>query len=242
MAQVKCPDESPAWFEAVEKNIPRAELPLHGITKCGYRVSIICARIRGLIDTRDMGELLSNMPSILEEVDQLDVEMTVRLDEVAARWADPLDLRNLGLSNYGRSFLIRMRYSILELLFTASKTPDYPVDLIDMRQQREYCVALIRTLADQVLLTVPHILGPEILDLPSDSFKTSRPRSWSDALRLLWPLRLLGSSPVVLPEQKQSAEDGLGRIAYRVGIRQAVSPYFGSAIRLREEAMRGALL
>ncbi|KAL4809858.1 hypothetical protein BDV18DRAFT_156238 [Aspergillus unguis] len=71
--------------------------------------------------------------------------------------------------------------------------------------------------ADRILSTVPQLL-PE---------KSSSPPGWADTLRLLGPLRIVLASPGTLDSQKETARVSLKRIAYEVGIRQAVGSFFG---------------
>ena len=122
---------------------------------------------------------------------------------------------------------MRLHFSILELLFHAAKLPNLPIYLYeDIARRRQVSILQSQVRADRILKTLP-IFMPKLSDLPAEE-QGARLANWADSLRLLWQIRLIASSPVVLENQKKAAELALLRTGYEVGIMQALGTYYAN--------------
>lgn len=70
---------------------------------------------------------------------------------------------------------------------------------------------------------------PLFLAKPSDQSAAEGklpPANWADSMRLLWQIRLIASSPVLLEMQKSAAQSALLTMGYEVGLMQAMGNYY----------------
>jgi hypothetical protein len=133
----------------------------------------------------------------------------------------------LHIQNYIDACLLRIDQSMLQLLSHLSEQPGHSTgQLEEIERLRRLTVLQSQGRADRILETVPRLLPPSI----SNSMGASG--NWANSLRLLWPLRLVASSPFLLVRQNASAYSTLARIGYEVGIMQAVGGYLSAYQKL----------
>lgn len=77
-------------------------------------------------------------------------------------------------------------------------------------------------MVEEIIEGIPYAFGDPST---ADDLVTSRPRLWSDALRILWSLQLVTWSPLTLPHQTDVARAALKRIGYGMWIRKALIEY-----------------
>lgn len=143
-----------------------------------------------------------------------------------------VNVENLHISNQYRTFYIRALQHVLELVETR-QFPDG--DGLPPDQSARISISIrntMRSLVDGVLSTASLVL--DSLQAESDRrspvgkgrSKFTRPIYWCDALKQLWPLRILGARKYLLDEdQITSHESMLRRLSNDFCIRQAVAVY-----------------
>lgn len=131
----------------------------------------------------------------------------------------------LRIRNYADASFICLYYSILELLYYVAKSSDRPIDqLKEISRLRRLNILQTQARANRILATLPHFL-PKPSNVSEEAPETGL-TNWADSLKLLWQIRVIAFSPVVLESQKRVAESALLRTGYEVGIMQAVSSYY----------------
>jgi hypothetical protein len=196
------------------------------------------SRARALAEMGSQEEMLPAAIFAIEACNDLERRMSEKfghlvpcsLSESAAQPAvvdDHRQVQALRLRNYIDATFLRLYYSILELLFHAAKFSDHSMD---QREEigwlRQLHILQSQARADRILMTL-QIFLPNPSD-QSGAAKGSILANWADSVRLLWQMRVLASSPVLLERQKTAAQSALSRLAHEVGLMQALGRYYAS--------------
>ncbi|KAE8346102.1 hypothetical protein BDV24DRAFT_158899 [Aspergillus arachidicola] len=122
-------------------------------------------------------------------------------------------------ANYLSACLFQVYQGTVELLSQTLKANVSPKKHAALLCLRESNIERLKDLADRTLVSLPLLLPAKaaIADRQGPNIPT-----WGHALKLLWPLGLISSSPNVHDSQRASANLGLLRIGYEAGIMQAV--------------------
>ncbi|KAJ5106103.1 hypothetical protein N7456_002778 [Penicillium angulare] len=124
----------------------------------------------------------------------------------------------LRIQNHINACLLLMQSITLELIFKMPDTSEMPTvaaQRIEILQVELFKQSQDR--ADRILNTVPALLPNEAAVSPG----------WADSLRIMWPLRMIIRSPAFGIDAKQPAINALRRIAYEMGLLQAVGSFYG---------------
>lgn len=226
---VDCPKEIIDWLEANIADFVPEELDMHHALVHGYHASVLCAKIRKVINTGTVEHQESqSIYTIMEAARKIgrEDESSLAQDPLIK----PLRLRQAHIHNFHRTVRVHVQYSILELLRSKFATSDPTVTTGFLEKEQKLAVGIVRTLADSTLATVPYILGSKGPSYSPTSEgeekpKAERPRCWVDGMRLLWPLRVIGSRKVITMEQRKAVEDVLERLNSELYIRSAIVPY-----------------
>ncbi|KAL3444311.1 hypothetical protein BJX65DRAFT_311089 [Aspergillus insuetus] len=129
----------------------------------------------------------------------------------------------LHIRNHIDTCILRIHSVLLGLLREAVSWPEpWPGTHEHLGELRRVCTEVAQECADRILSSVPEFL-------PDDSGSDSP--GWADALRLMWPARVILASPATQGRRADAAKEALRRIAYEVGIMQAVGSFFEPARR-----------
>jgi hypothetical protein len=219
---VECPKASLEWFKVLQTDLPEHDEPWFMISVYTYKVSCILPRIRRLMPNCDGEGEFSLAATILAECDEMEAEMLTWMNsEPVSSKSYPGNLPMLPIWNMYRRVRGKLHSSLLEFFGLLGKSQTRLFDHQTILQRRQSSFAIILDMAEGIVNSIPYALGdPSTLE---DSFKTTRPRSWSDALRLVSPLRFVSFSPLVLSHQREIANVALRRIGHEMGIGQALS-------------------
>ncbi|KAJ5445006.1 hypothetical protein N7491_001088 [Penicillium cf. griseofulvum] len=127
--------EAFAWFLQFHKYCEPSEYPMLRACIFSHHCARICSRIRVLVDTGDLDEVLSNSPSILQDIDDVEQATQPLSHEKAvssyvveppltpyARPKDPYPCY-VGVHILQSNFRMRLSYAVLEFLGYACKAP-----------------------------------------------------------------------------------------------------------------------
>jgi hypothetical protein len=219
---VECPKASLEWFKILQTDLPEDDEPWLMISVYAYKISSILPRIRRLMANCDDEEEFSLAATILAECDEMEAEtLTWMNSERVSSKSYPGNLPMLPIWNMYRCLRGKLHSSLLEFFGLLGKSQTRLFDHQTILQRRQSSFAIVLDMADGIVNSIPYALGdPSTLE---DNFKTTRPRSWSDALRLMWPLRVVSFSPLALPYQREIANVALRQIGHEMGIGQALS-------------------
>lgn len=221
MANVEYPKESLEWFEILHANLAEHDEPVVVVSMYSYNVSCILPRIRTLVALGNIEEALHHAPSIIAKSDAIEAEMLtwLRSEKVSSR-INPGDLPLLPTWNMYRVVRSKLHESLVTFfgllgdLSTLLLTPEV------IQERLDHSILIVQEMTDEILETIPYAMGdPSIRD---EDLQLIRPRAWPDALRLLWPLRIVSFSPIILPRQRGIAKRALCRIGLEMGIRRAL--------------------
>jgi hypothetical protein len=127
----------------------------------------------------------------------------------------------LHIRNHIDTCILRIHSVLLDLLREALTWPEiFAGTHSQLGGLQQVCTEVAQECADRILSSIPQFL-------PDDS--SSDPPGWADALRLMWPARVILASPATQGRRANAAKDALRRIAYEVGIMQAVGSFFKPA-------------
>lgn len=116
--------------------------------------------------------------------------------------------------NHIDACVLRVYAIILELLFYTTELMEVSQEDIDhIVSLQEIITEESRVRAANIIESLPCLFPTESMELPS----------WAEALRLLWPLRMVLYSTAPEPSQKETAKYALTRVSNEVGIKQALS-------------------
>lgn len=143
------------------------------------------------------------------------------------------DVQTLRVRNYIDGAFLRLYFSILELLFHAAMLPEQSIDQSEEIQRlRQLQILQSQARADRILATLPIFLLEPNPDpnIPPATGRLVPVTCWADTMRLLWQMRVIAASTVVLERQKYLAELTLLRMGYEVGLMAAVGTYMPSVV------------
>jgi hypothetical protein len=219
-----CPKNSLEWFELLRADMSELDEVFLMVSTYAYKVSCICARIQNFVINKDMEKADIVVPTILSEADDIETDFQLRMSsDAASSRLDPGNLPLLAQWHLYRATRIKLQYSLLELFRHLAKLPNLLFNVDSMQQTNQKSVLIVRETAEEVLKTIPYAIGN--LSSQQREVQTSRSRSWSDALRMLWPLRIIAFSPLAFPHQKELARRALRWIGYEMGVRAALTSF-----------------
>jgi len=231
--QTSCqpPPEASAWLNSTNHSLFLGRtnfIPLFSHCDMAAR---ICNRFQ---DLRQQSPI-ENAPGVMMDIIRTCSELEMSINDsfnalisfgssfTAPKTIEEILTTSIGLymrTQIDASFL-RIDQNLLQLLSHLSERFVYPASHMEnLRNLRSVTILQSKRRADRILQTVPYFLPASTSK--SASFYCG---NWANSLRLLWPLRLVASSPFLSASQNASASSHLTRIAYEVGIRQAVGGY-----------------
>ncbi|KAJ5501987.1 hypothetical protein N7463_004861 [Penicillium fimorum] len=165
-----------AWFLQFHKYCEPSEYAMLRACIFSHHCARICGRIRAIVDTGNLNEVLSSSPSILQEMDEVEQvthplshEKAVAsyvVDPPMAPYARPKNVYPcyVGVQVVQSNFRMRLSYSVLEFLGYACKAPGCtPQQRTLFKRYQHRCVEEIQALMDKA----SHILG-KLPDVGSD--------------------------------------------------------------------------
>lgn len=240
--QTRCepPPEAGGWFDAIQSSGHAGKFSLIPLFVFCDEAAWISTRARTLAETGHQEEMLPAATFAIRDCNDLESRMREKfgplvpcsLSDLAARPVVSEDhnvIQALRIRNYIDATFLRLYYSILELLFHAAK---FSGNSIDQREEigtlRQLHILQSQARADRILATLPIFL-PNSSNQPGSDMETHR-ANWADSVRVMWNMRLVASSPVLLERQKMAGQSALSRLAYEAGLMQAVGTYYPSII------------
>lgn len=226
-----CPPESLTWFRDLEKNLADEDLPALAVAVYGYHISALCARIRDMLE-EDQVDSPATVFSLCEKADRLDADAYKSSIPPPAghRRRTPEGGTDSPLPNVWTitnrtsycAFKLKLHLCLWELLVkTQALFPNINAGSVEDRLQEH--VMQVQAVADELLAGVPSVFCSG--DLDTDRDKKRGPTYWVDALRLLWPLRLIVFFQPTRPDQKQSAGAILRWIREKLGVESATRTF-----------------
>jgi hypothetical protein len=163
MTGEECPEDTAAWFHEINRHCSPTEHVLLRAVIYTYHCSSLCSRIRRIVTAGTADDILSNVPSILQrmgEVEKITWPLTDEKKITDCHIYAPLetipdlatDMPDVCISNYQNSFRMRLSFDVLELILHASKAPSCtPQQQNVLQQYRWRCVQDFRASADKIL-------------------------------------------------------------------------------------------
>jgi hypothetical protein len=224
VANVECPEESLDWFEILQADLYKHDELFLAVSEYVYKVSYMCPKIRRTIDHGELEEIESLFPILLAEADAIENGIPTWTPSDTASSKSPAGyLPRLYTLNLYRGARIRLQHFLISLFNHVEKFASPISDLTSLNRRRHKNVLTARAMAQEILETVPYALGDSIATTADNTLPIPSPRSWADALRLVWPLAVVLWSPSGLHHQREMAQAALHRIGWKMGIRQALT-------------------
>ncbi|KAH8693588.1 hypothetical protein BGW36DRAFT_301336 [Talaromyces proteolyticus] len=165
----RCPPEAGSWIREIYGRSGVAEYPVLQVGVFSYNCTLLCSRIRQLVDECDLDELLSSSSSILLELDQMEMKAHPSSHErlisgcavspalTSSSGPDNTEPRHVGAYAFQVNFRIRLLYHIIEFLLLASRAPSCTSQQqADFSNIQDRCIGELRTLTSNT----SHVLGP----------------------------------------------------------------------------------
>lgn len=229
--QTRCdpPPEAPQWFEDAQTSASFPNISFMSLFRLCDEAARICSSVRALVEEASLKDMFFGATFIAESINDLDKRMQ---DHFGASVAPPLinstaesalmndyiTIQDLRIRNYIDACFLRLHYSVLELLFHAARFPGHSGNQLKaIAELRDLNIQLSQARADRILSTLHTFL--------QDASREISFSNWADSLRLLWQVRLIASSPVLLERQKRVAKSALSTMGHEVGLMQAMGSY-----------------
>lgn len=171
----------------------------------------------------------SALRRVLIDVVELEASLyTTTLESALQTTTSPFDVM---LSNQYRTSYIRMLQLVLELVETIQSHDTTAAGDFFLESTYSKFACAISTQAELVLDILPMVLGPNFLSDQAGAEQTETPlfdraTSWSDILRLLWPLRMIALGPqYIRSEQFDRISQALQHISKKYGIGRCVEGF-----------------
>lgn len=224
IGEVECPRDTLVWLTAIEPHLSDDEHHTHQSANFAFRASLLNVKLKNTLASN--GDIFrSTLEGFIWELEQLEEEITS--DMACTSIDNSVDLAAVNRHNYHRSFRMILRWRLWELLNATTLSLEPSLDPLIREGQSDMCVDLIREWSDEVLETIPYVLGsgpPRTLAAPDQAgIPCSRPSKFHDAMSLAYPLRLVAWVRLSSGDQKSAARAGLGRIASEYYIMHAIN-------------------
>ena len=212
------------WLEIVKRDLTPAERLNYAASAYNLEACEIVAKTVPIVMGGNVEAACLASSEILERVAALD-KMALEPE----RASDAYSPAELHIWNLTRSTRLKTQHwAVLLINFIINVQFPFTLGLCDLtalRKQRRELVQSIRDVADQILATVPHAFTTTADDgSPSTSYRPNSP-SWSNGMRMLWPLALVARLTTLLPRHRRAAAEQLERIGKEMGIREALKRY-----------------
>ncbi|UNI14994.1 hypothetical protein JDV02_001569 [Purpureocillium takamizusanense] len=228
VSNTECPPESDEWLGIVRDTLYKDEAYTLYVSVFVVTCARVQARMFTILNTRDFAAANAEFQMLMDELDRADAEF-MRSAAGLHDTAQELDayMRNLYHSAVVKGYhYVQMMANFLTHYAQSELTRE------ELRARRDACVEKTQLAAQEILNSVPWILGPLA------SGKDKSPRVLFDALKMVWPLTSVYVVSTTLPEQREGAEVALVFIGKEVGVRQALKTYPGAISLLPPEALR----
>lgn len=228
-----CPYESLEWFRAIKANMSSDDTLMFQVTLYGWKAAEFGANIRRTISSGDRQAVSTLLFLLADELDDIDANISVDSIQMRRQTPSPgpppesrrIDFDALIRENHYCAFRMQLHHSMLLLLEFTAQTPDIPKYEAFVSRCRQHSIAVTREMAGLILMSLPYILGPGFgYPAAAGISSYSRSPSWLDGLRLIQPLRVVATSPIVDEEHRGLAWLGLNWLAGEMGIHHAARP------------------
>ncbi|KAL3458718.1 hypothetical protein BJX64DRAFT_291871 [Aspergillus heterothallicus] len=222
--------EAKGWFETIQSTVSVGDslyifLPFFYQGDEAARISSKALSVWGR--TFEQQEKLGIIETAFQSARTLAMVMDRSLDRIHSRSPrprlnEPVNTRQahhlvLHIRNHVDTCILRLDSELLNLLLETTAWPNIrPETRAHIDHLQRICSQSAWERTDRILATIPQFM-PE---------NSSDPPGWADALRLMWPARVILASPATRGSRAEAANEVLRRIAYEVGIMQAVGSYF----------------
>jgi hypothetical protein len=173
---IECPPESLEWLEFLTVHTSEHDRLAFIYSKFNFRIAALCSRIKHNLSSPVTDSQLAHFKNILADTDDLQRDTrdwtTLKPHHLDSNFSPYI-------INVFRSSLIKLQQLLL-LLIDRYKNTDHL--LLNLDSRRQHCLDTVYECSQQVLDSVPIILGYET------SHEIKEPPRWVDGLRLLWPL------------------------------------------------------
>ncbi|OAQ91750.1 N-terminal fungal transcription regulatory domain-containing protein [Purpureocillium lilacinum] len=215
VSNTECPPESDEWLGIVRDNLYEGEASTLCVSVFVVKCAHVQARIFTILSTRDFGAAEAEYRELVDEMDLADAEFV----QSAAGLHDTAHELDAYMRNLYHSAVVK-GYHYIQLManFLTHYAPS-TLTLEELRARRDACLEKTQLAAQEILDSVPWILGPLA------SGKDKSPKVLFDALKMVWPLTSVYVVSTTLPEQRVQAEVALVFIGKEVGVRQALKTY-----------------
>ncbi|KAF5558973.1 heterokaryon incompatibility protein het-E-1 [Fusarium mexicanum] len=213
-SNTECPQELEEWFVIIkEKMLPREAMVLY-VSSFIFKACQVQARIFKILSSCDYDAARIAFYDIVASI--RDARQELRAFAESPRTT--IGLFDTYMGNLYAGTCIKV-YSLLMALacFLSHQRPlSIPLDVL--RSTHNQCINIAQNSAQNVLDTLPRALdtraGPEM-----------SPKTFFDAVKLVWPLRAIHAMPATSPEQKSVADKTLAFLGRDIGLKQALNIY-----------------
>ncbi|KAJ5718948.1 hypothetical protein N7493_007403 [Penicillium malachiteum] len=221
--------EARGWFDSLQSSVRTDELFFIPSFFYGDEAARSCREARLFYaNASTTSERLAAIDFIVHECDRLEASLDGSFEVCspsdkgvsASQSPNPTNITERGklrLRNHVDACLLRVRSITLELLLDTIGLPDLSDECLDrLILLQGSMIFEAQTRAARILSTIPSLLPEGEAQAPS----------WAESLRMMWPLRMIIRSSATDNEAKQTATLALRRIAYQVGLMQAVGSFY----------------
>lgn len=222
----ECPPESREWFDIIGQSLlPGEALGLY-VSRFITKVCSVQAKIFSFFRrrdfsgaSRDYNDLFAQMKAATHELEDL-------------MESNPMDnhMLEIYVISLYQSAIVKGFNAVKLLINFLTHYPPCSIPLQQLMADRDYCIEIAQRAAQEIIESIPRILGPL-----AAKGKDKSPKTVFDAVRTLWPLICVYVIDICRSEQRLAAEEYLFYIGRELGVRQGLNTYSGK-LALPQEA------
>ncbi|KAM0511062.1 hypothetical protein ACHAPE_010266 [Trichoderma viride] len=222
----ECPPESQEWFDIIAQSLfPGEGLGLH-VSLFISKVCSVQAKIFSFFRRKDFSGASRQYNDLFAQMKAATHELEDWME------SNPMDnhMLEIYVISLYQSAIVKGFNAVKLLINFLTHYPPCSIPLQQLMADRDHCIEIAQTAAQEIIESVPRILGPL-----AAKGKDKSPKTVFDAVRTLWPLICVYVMDICRSEQRLAAEEYLFYIGRELGVRQGLNTYSGK-LNLPQEA------
>ncbi|KAI1023796.1 hypothetical protein LB504_004968 [Fusarium proliferatum] len=213
-SNTECPQELEEWFAIIREKMPPQEAMVLYVSSFIFKACQVQARIFKILSSCDYNAAMIAFYDIVASI--RDARQELRAFAESPRTA--IGLFDTYMGNLYAGTCIKVYSLLMAMVCFLSHQRPLSIPFNVLWSTRNDCINIAQNSAQNVLDTLPRALdtkaGPGM-----------SPKTFFDAVKLVWPLRTIHAMPATSPEQKRIAAKTLVFLGRDIGLKQALNIY-----------------
>ncbi|KAF4985954.1 hypothetical protein FDECE_16213 [Fusarium decemcellulare] len=213
----ECPQEFEEWFAIIKEKMPPQEAMVLHVSSFIFKACQVQARMFKILSNWDYAAASIAFHDIVAWVYGARQELRLFLE--SPRIASGIFDTYMG--NLYASTCVKVYSFMMALACFLSHQKPLSIPLNVLQSTCNHCIKIAQNSAQDILDTLPQTLDTGALK----SEPGLAPKTFFDAVKLVWPLRTIHAMPATSAEQKRIAGKTLIFLGREIGLKQALNVY-----------------